>query len=80
MPRYFIPQAQIYWSDNRWFYKGGRGESPERRDGYIGLFDRNTSGYLWFRIVERCLTRYGYIAERDEPLTIYWQNVIREAR
>jgi hypothetical protein len=74
--RYFIGQKDIDWSDDRWLRKGGRGEAPERRDGYIGLFDRNIGDFIWFKIVEQCVTRYGYIVERDEPVTGYWEKVI----
>jgi len=42
----------------------------------IGLFDRNTGDYVWFRIVEQCILRYGYIAERDEPISAYWKERI----
>ena len=74
--KYFIRQTDIDLSDDRWFHKGGRGDSPERRDGFVGLFDRNTGEFAWFKIIEQCMTRYGYIVEREEPLPEYWRKVI----
>ena len=73
---YFIGQSDIDWSDDRWLHKGGRGEAPERREGFIGLFDRNTKEFAWFKVIEQCVLRYGYLVEREEPIPQYWSKII----
>lgn len=75
--KYFIGAADLDWSDSRWFYKGGTGHEPERREGFVGLFDRNTRSFQWFKIVEICMNRLGWIVESDIPPADYWAKQIQ---
>lgn len=75
--QYFIAVNDVEWSDSRWLKKGGRGYKPERREGFIGLFDRNTATFQWFKIVRPALNRYGWITESDVPPCPYWARQIR---
>lgn len=70
--RYKVFKADVEWSDNRWKYKGGRGMAPKRRNGYVGLFDRNTTRFVWFKIIEKLETDWGWLCERFEPVPTYW--------
>jgi hypothetical protein len=74
--RYIIGQCDIYWSDDRWLYKGGWGNAPKRRKGWIGLWDRNIYRFRWFKIIGKCLNKYAYICERNKPITGYWKNIL----
>ena len=72
---YFIGQIDRDWSDDRFEYKGG--ENPARkRKGYIPLFDRNTRRFVWFKILEICQTKFGWIVERKSLIPTYWRNSI----
>lgn len=76
--RYVIGQVDIDWSDSRWEHKGGWGTSPKRRDGYIGLWDRNICRFKWFKIVRKFVSIYAYLVERNTPIkpNQYWYNTL----
>lgn len=73
--KYFIAQGDIDWSDNRFFNKGGTGIKPKRKNGYIGLFNRNTKRFIWFKILEKSIERFGYIVYRNKKVNSYWNNL-----
>jgi hypothetical protein len=72
---YKIPVRCIDLSRDRWEQKGG-GRPWQERPGYIGLFDRNSGEFLWFKIKSKMVTEFAYLAERDEPPTLYWEKLI----
>lgn len=75
--RYFLAQKTLDWSENRHRLKGGRGEYRGGKHGNrIGLYDRNTGKYVWFRFVENHLTRYGFIVERKGAIPTYWKKTL----
>ena len=76
--KYFIAQQDVDWSDDRWKYKGGTGLSPKKRIGFIGLFDRNIGRFIWFKIIEKSETKFGWIVDRKAKLPPYWQGSLQE--
>ena len=73
--KYFIGQINIDWSDNRWEYKCDSNVPLRHKKGFIGLFDRNLQKFIWFKIIRKSLTKFGYEVERNGYVPLYWKNL-----
>ena len=70
--KYKVFKDDVVRSDYLWWCKGGRGVAPKRRSGHVGLFDRNTTKFVWFKIIEKLDTEFGWMCERRRRVPTYW--------
>ena len=85
--KYIIGQNDINWSRNRWVQKGygflegimPNCEYPQKK-GYIGLYDRNTRRFIWFKIIKKCIDKFAYICSRRSKIKGYWHDLQRLKR
>ncbi len=78
--KYFIGLCDIEWSKNRYWQKGKamfEGDHKEKK-GYVGLFDRNSQRFVWFKIIRKCQARLEYVVERKKQIPTYWKNTINK--
>lgn len=72
MKRYFLPSDPIKQTTLQ------TGANPLGiRKGYIALWDKNSMRWSYWKIVEACQFRYGWLVER-RSCPSYWNRVIKE--